>query len=1172
MNIYPSIFSLTTIGLRNHYNQDYLFHPQRTDFTGDNGVGKSIIADVMQLILVGRSSMWRAGTDGTDDKKRQVRTMPLDDPNNPFAYAFLNVQRGESEFVVIGVYIPTNKAAVRPFIIHRNTNNDGTLYNLDTPLLCEDFLIDNRIPDHKELEKNFASQGINFQSFYHSEEVREYHSILYKNKILPYDLSADNTLKMFAEVVQSFSRAKTLNINKSKSLKDFLFSKDKSVYENYLSEKDRLVHYIQDYNAAEHKRIQLIKKQTSLTRLETFLQKKNNSHFDWLLCDTALAFQKKQRTEAEIASLEKQVNELNSQLESLNKSISKLDEAISNNEKERDEKQNNVNILSQLIGKKAQKQAVESSLGEKAAKLQESREQLMTTQNRIEELKSSLDEKNEQLPELQQHEEYWQKEYEKLKDQEQALRPLEQLVEKYGDLNSIRFKIQEQQTLSERRKKFDKLKNIEQFEAFEKSEWAKDFEAGEQFYLQQSAELPKKIEQLNELIGIYEQKNPDSVFDWALNRKQAFTAEEEAVIMHLKDVSTKKLDAKTGNRFVLSVDNLLQHVEKADGGVWLQLGELREFIPYPEKRLLEKPEHFAEVIEKDKAQLQEKLQSLKNELNQLHELKKSLSGLGFSKEYLNIYKEKEELLSFRPDEELPSMYEFDKLLENQFLYQERKSLRTKLQEAQKQWSEFFRKRDKTEETINQLLREHKDAVEKVGQLTETVVRLEGEHAQQRIQLDELASEIEKLSNQLTADVAEENYDKVSAQLKSAVEKLREKVEADKKLSISKRMEANTVDQKRATLQGSLTEKHKTFSFLKYRFEEKATAFEKYTDEPFDEKLAPSQLNDQLIEEKELTKNKSLEAYRSEFNQLRSAFPESEKSPEVEANEYDYETLERILLGERIKHKTNISTELDQLNEEMKEIAKKQIRFVADVFKDVEREYNKCKRIVARLNAFFESQSISKDFHVRVEFEADKNLHIDWIEQLRKQANFLNIESDGGLFFNDHVRPEVIIENIAKKHCDLPEIDIQTLVDAKNYFNLEVSLLDAEKKKYGGSTGQAYMVLALLCIGRLSIVEEPGEEMRAGIRFIIIEELANLDDTNFGIFPKIAQNFGYQLITMTPKPYGSVTEDGWYLHMLTRGTRRVDINEKPYSVLRKENVVEELKAHYFREGKAKAELF
>ena len=49
---YPRIFSLSTVGVRKHYNQDYLLHQVRTDFTGNNGIGKSLIADLFQLIFI----------------------------------------------------------------------------------------------------------------------------------------------------------------------------------------------------------------------------------------------------------------------------------------------------------------------------------------------------------------------------------------------------------------------------------------------------------------------------------------------------------------------------------------------------------------------------------------------------------------------------------------------------------------------------------------------------------------------------------------------------------------------------------------------------------------------------------------------------------------------------------------------------------------------------------------------------------------------------------------------------------------------------------------------------------------------------------------------------------------------------------------------------------------
>ena len=49
MKKYPRIYSLSTVGVIHHQENDYIFHPFRTDFIGDSGSGKSIIADLLQL-------------------------------------------------------------------------------------------------------------------------------------------------------------------------------------------------------------------------------------------------------------------------------------------------------------------------------------------------------------------------------------------------------------------------------------------------------------------------------------------------------------------------------------------------------------------------------------------------------------------------------------------------------------------------------------------------------------------------------------------------------------------------------------------------------------------------------------------------------------------------------------------------------------------------------------------------------------------------------------------------------------------------------------------------------------------------------------------------------------------------------------------------------------------
>ena len=105
MKNYPRIYSLSTLGLIHHYENDYLFHNMRTDFVGDSGSGKSIIADLLQLIFVG-SEMFESAT-RTMDEKRELDGLVLRTPHKgiDIGYAFLNIEIQSRHYIVIGCYL-----------------------------------------------------------------------------------------------------------------------------------------------------------------------------------------------------------------------------------------------------------------------------------------------------------------------------------------------------------------------------------------------------------------------------------------------------------------------------------------------------------------------------------------------------------------------------------------------------------------------------------------------------------------------------------------------------------------------------------------------------------------------------------------------------------------------------------------------------------------------------------------------------------------------------------------------------------------------------------------------------------------------------------------------------------------------------------------------------------
>src|SRR3982751_1602052 len=96
---YPKIYSIHTVGIRNHNNADFLIHPLRTDFTGQSGTGKSLIgADLPQLILTA-GKFYKSATKPKGDVSRDYNSIPLS--NKDFAYAFMNIEWKQGKFIVI---------------------------------------------------------------------------------------------------------------------------------------------------------------------------------------------------------------------------------------------------------------------------------------------------------------------------------------------------------------------------------------------------------------------------------------------------------------------------------------------------------------------------------------------------------------------------------------------------------------------------------------------------------------------------------------------------------------------------------------------------------------------------------------------------------------------------------------------------------------------------------------------------------------------------------------------------------------------------------------------------------------------------------------------------------------------------------------------------------------
>jgi hypothetical protein len=229
MKKYPRIHSLGTLNLRHHQEAHYDFHPLRTDFTGESGHGKSMIADLLQLIFVGGSA-YRAATEGLEGN-RPAHTMPL--PGQPFGYAFLNIEIKLKRYITIGVYQENSPNTTQMFIIQGGFgfSEQDKLQPFNAPITTRNFQRDGSILPVFELSDHLEPLAINSWA-----TAKPYHRLLFANELLPVDLAnSDHALKTYSNVLQAFARGQSLGLTKRNKLLDFLFGPDAAtdIYGDY---------------------------------------------------------------------------------------------------------------------------------------------------------------------------------------------------------------------------------------------------------------------------------------------------------------------------------------------------------------------------------------------------------------------------------------------------------------------------------------------------------------------------------------------------------------------------------------------------------------------------------------------------------------------------------------------------------------------------------------------------------------------------------------------------------------------------------------------------------------------------------------------------------------------------------------------------------------------------
>lgn len=1026
---FPKIYSISTVGILKHFNQDYLIHPLRTDFTGGNGVGKSIIADLIQIIFICDEKNIKFGTDSFSKDKREIQKLPY---KNNEAYAFLNIKVDEGRFITLGINIQSKSGRkIRPFLVLSNPELSSSLselvYDSSKLLTHKDFLNEqSKILPLDELSKRLKEKSQLFLTYFSfKEDIERYHSFLFEKEILPINLSIPEHLKAFAKVIQSFSKVRDLGLDKPNSLKEFLFEDDdKEYWEEYSKHEQQLDRLLNDFKELNSRIDNIEEKQKVLEKLKDFEKQKNDSELKFESREITELFQRYAECQNQEQKLNGGFKIKTERREFLKLREKKFERLVPNLEKYYIEIESNYTSLLQYESKYREWKRFDNEIKQLR--------QIAYNNFSTETINNSLTVDFEEISTR-----------EIIKKVEAAV----PLFTQYGQLDDIVKKHEEQE---------NKLSSL--------------------IY-----QTEKKLTNIKRIIRLLSDKGTNSLFGQIVHERKVLSLHQESVLLALIDLSLEKPEiASAGMKYVLSTNILNENnfeFDKRNNGIWLKLGELREFIKLSEEeRIFDADPNFENIISS-------KIEELKIQANRFQQEKEELDKIKKSQEY---------------NRNVIEGYDFDiRLIEY-------------------------------------------SNIENLKQVVWIISNKEIKISQLLTDSSQLKSEMDIIEQKITIPV---NTLRLSELIKQ-YETRKQIVYKRKDTILNKRnIESNELSGligEIPYLQKNLGEKQKEISNLLSSYNIKKELFTNKHPEQDIINLSDSN-NKKSSDELKTEFETAQENYITEYKTLVNSFDEtrdeknSQISLQVNKKLYQFKILEEVLLGGKIKYLDNISDYLREANEQRLSIVENIRDNMIKVFSKTLSRYAAYENIVKNLNTFFIGKRISDAYYISLNFKEYDNIKISWIEELQRSARWVN--KPGELEFGHSVQE--FIEELFKKITGVRKsIEFKDLLNPKSYFDLTITLTDEFKNEIPGSTGETYSAIVLLGIARLSKVQD---KKRDGLRFIILEELANLDNTNFNVFPKIAKEFGYQILTMTPRPYNSDSEDGWYLYHLIKGNEDININ-------------------------------
>lgn len=1059
-NNFPRIFSLSTIGIKQHFNADYLFHPYRTDFSGESGSGKSMIADMIQLILIG-SSEFKSATDGNKDRDVKGMLLANKGKSSSRGYIFLNIEVIPKQYVVIGVYIESTSNVAEMFIIQNGYDWD-TITPLNSPVFYKDLLINDKVET-----LNSLSDKIEFAQI-KSFKRRAYHQILYNNDILSLDLTSDETLKTYASILRSFSRGKGFK-TESENLKKFLFGDDDQnvIMKKYNEEVNNINN---DFH--EHKRyleeIELINnKQNSLKDILDKNKSFKSVYTEYLIhrynywnTSKKKNTEKLQKVSEELCITENELQCL--EINSIQLRIKDLKELLDNKKK--------INDLSHLSDSNQVLEQEFLTIKQSKANIEIVEKWLLANENQIDNVKS------------------W---YHSQKSEEKSKSELEQFT--------------------------NYLSNNDIIKEFEASNWLIDFDKESSFFDKDIKKLEKEITELESLSKFSDVNNPESLLRWTTeNLTFPVSHTTESVLVYFQKFGKLKPAEKNADRYVPYPEELFNDIDnkikdKSQHGFWLNLDGVYEFIEYSPNPVLNvtNPKLITKPLLKLKENFKTQLAKLILEKQNKENLKNILFEFSNLKPHVELYQRRDKIAKFNVEESIKELTQesFEKYIQ---LFEDKENILKKHDSIQKEYQDSLNQKTIIEGHLNKIK-------ELERSLFDTNENVDIEFVAMKI------LEANKLLLELSEILKQKNFN-IELFLKKQLNITNNKI-AVLELKLMLQNSLKNLEKKKE-------ENENLISFANQEINEVISINEQL----FKSKI---EFDDNYLELKDPSEGgKYSLAHKAE--QAKIAYEENLK---IIIKDLPYD--ETVSIGQLANYflptvfptskidedliTFNITERLNKLTRDIQEIGSRKVEILGSIFNEVYNVYSGYLTKINVIDGYLKKKNKVITGGNRASLTAKKSFYYpdNWLSSFRKQLN--NQLLFTGLF--TELKEEIDInEMMIKAFRQLGgsvKVEPQDLMNPKSYFDLEFDLKLDNDEVNSGSNGQTYAANALLCLARLSLIEEKGKK---GLKIMPIDEAEGLG-SNYDMLHELAKKEEYQILTMAIETAGEITDNGQYIYIM-----------------------------------------